>query len=535
MLSTAVALLALVPAADKPVEADFVIRNVTIHDGTGKPGRKADVAIKGERIVAVGKFRVAGKPRVIGGEGLIASPGFIDLHTHCDMSDAEPGGITLPERRANLNYLKQGVTTVVTGNCGNGFVDVAGYLDKLDRGKVGTNVAHLVPHNAVRRQVMGNANRAPGASELTRMKDLVDRGMRDGAWGMSTGLWYVPGTYARTEEVVALAKVVARHGGIYATHMRDEEEGLLPAVEEALKIGREARVPVHISHLKAGSKKVWGKSADALALIQKARKEGRRVTADQYPYTAWSTSLAATLVPAVYRRGTEKEYVARLDDPEQGPKVRKEILASIKEWDADSTLQVARYAKEPTWQGKTLGQIARKEKKSVLDVVLQIERSGGAAVVGHTMSEEDVRLIMKQPFVATASDGRADLPSDKTVPHPRSYGTFPRKIARYALKDKVVTLEHALRSCTGLPADVLGLRDRGYLRPGYYADVVVFDPKTFRDTATYTRPHRYAPGVRYLFVNGVPAIDDGKYTGALAGKALRHKDKARPPTTPASP
>jgi len=308
--------------------------------------------------------------------------------------------------------------------------------------------------------------------------------------------------------------------------MRDEDAGLLQSVEEAIAIGRRAGLPVHISHLKAGSKPVWGRSADAVALIARAREQGQRVTADQYPYRGWSTNMAAALVPPRLRRGTNAEYVARLDSEDQGPAIRKAIQEAIAKYDADTTFLVARYRPRPDWQGKSLGAIAAAEKKPLLDVVLDIERHGGASVVGLTMAEEDVRVIMKQPFVATASDGAAVVPSD-TAPHPRSYGTFPRKIGRYALEDKIVSLEQALRSATGLPADVLGLTDRGYLRPGAFADVVVFDPATFRDLATFEKPHQYSTGVRHLFVNGRAAVSDGKPTDALAGRTLRHPGSER--------
>jgi N-acyl-D-aspartate/D-glutamate deacylase len=306
--------------------------------------------------------------------------------------------------------------------------------------------------------------------------------------------------------------------------MRDEDAGLLQSVEEAIAIGKRTGLRVHISHLKAGSKPVWGRSADAVALIAQARQQGQRVTADQYPYRGWSTNMAAALVPPRLRRGTSAEYVARLDSDDQGPAIRQAIKDAIAKYDADKTFLVARYRPRPDWQGKSLGAIADAEKKPILDLVLEIERHGGASVVGLAMNEEDVRVIMKQPFVATASDGSAVVPSE-TVPHPRSYGTFPRKIGRYALEDKVVSLELALRSATGLPADILELTDRGYLRPGCNADVVVFDPATFRDAATFEKPHQYSTGVRHLFVNGVAAISDGKPTAALAGKALRHAAK----------
>jgi N-acyl-D-aspartate/D-glutamate deacylase len=513
---TALTLLTLISAAEPVVEADVVIRGATRYDGSGQAGKVGDLAIKGDRIVAIGKFTAAGKPRLIDGAGLIAAPGFIDLHTHSDRP------LTQAATRANLCYLWQGVTTVVTGNCGAGPTDVAGYFATLEKNGVGTNVIHQVPHNDVRRQVMGNVNRPPTADELKKMEDLVDKGMKAGAWSLSTGLIYNPGTYAKTDELIELARVAARHGGFYASHIRDEGTGVLAAINEALTIGREAKLPVHISHLKASGRKVWGKAGDEIALIAEARRQGQVVTADQYPYEASSTSLAAMVVPPLFREGSQKDFLARLDDPDQGPRVRAGIEKLIDGRQGGKSLRIAYYRPKPVWQGKDLDSIATEEKKDLLDIVLEIERNGGAQVVSFGMSKEDVNLIMKQPFVATASDGASQVPST-SVPHPRSYGCFPRKIGHYAIEDHVITLEHALRSASGLPADILNLPERGYLKTGYYADVVIFDPKTFRDTATFDKPHQYAPGVCYLFVNGKLAIDEGKHMGLLAGKVLRHR------------
>jgi N-acyl-D-aspartate/D-glutamate deacylase len=519
MLTLTTLVLLSLPAADKPVEADVVIRGATLYDGSGKPGQVGDLALKGDRIVAVGTFKVAGEPRVIDGKSLLACPGFIDLHTHSDYPlQKEP-------TRANLNYLTQGVTTVVTGNCGSGPTDVAKYFKALETGGVGSNVIHQVPHNDVRRQVMGNANRLPTADELKKMQALVDRGMKDGAWGLSTGLIYNPGTYAKTDEIVALAKVAARHGGFYASHIRDEGTGVLSAIDEALTVGREAKLPVHISHLKASGRRAWGKAADEVALIEKARKAGQDVTADQYPYTASSTSLAATVIPPRFREGTAKEFLARLDDPEQGKLIRQAIESAIDGREGGKALRIARYAPKPAWQGKDLHAIAEGEGKTLVEVAVDIERHGGAQIVNFGMSEEDVRLIMKQPWVATASDGGAQVPND-TVPHPRNYGTFPRKIGRYAIADKLIPVEQAIRSASGLPADILRLPERGYLKPGYFADVVLIDPETYRDQATYDKPHTYATGVVYLWVNGKLAVEKGKATKALAGRVLRHKSAA---------
>jgi len=507
--------LALLPTTPA-VQADLVIRGATLYDGTSEPGRKGDLAIKGNRIVAVGDFAVAGKARVLDGNGLIVAPGFIDLHTHSDFP------LTRAATKMNLCYLFQGVTTVVTGNCGAGPVDVADYFRKLEKGGVGSNVIHQVPHNDVRRRVMGNANRLPTAHELKQMEALVEQGMKDGAWGLSTGLIYNPGTYARTDEIITLAKVAARNGGFYASHIRNEGTGVLAAIEEALTIGRQAKLPVHISHLKASGKKAWGKVADEIALIEGARARGQVVTADQYPYTASSTSLSATLVPPQFREGTSGDFLARLDDADEGPRIRKAIETNLNDREGGKALHIARYMPKPAWNGKSVDVLARKEKKTPLEIVLEIERHGGAQIVNFGMNEEDVRLIMKQPWVATASDGSSQV-SGNTVPHPRSYGCFARKIGRYAIAEKIIPLEHAIRSASGLPADILQLPERGYLKPGYFADVVVFDPKTYIDRATFEKPHQYATGVRYLFVNGKLAIDNGKYTGALAGRVLRHK------------
>jgi N-acyl-D-amino-acid deacylase len=520
MSSAALILLCLL-TTDGPIKADFVIRGAMLYDGTGQPGQLGDLAIKGDRIVAVGSFQVDNQPRIIDGKGLIVAPGFIDLHTHCDGGSPN---LTDPTARANRCYLMQGVTTVVTGNCGSGPLDVAAFYKRLEAGRIGTNVAHQVPHNAVRAQVMGNVNRLPTAAELERMEALVARGMKDGAWSLSTGLYYNPGTYAQTAELVALAKVAARHGGFYASHMRDEGTGVLASIEEVLTIAREAHIPVHISHLKAFGPKTWGRSVDEVALIQQARQEGLQVTADQYPYAASSTSLAAELIPPLFREGNPRDFWARLADPDQGPRVREAISARMAELNAAQSIRLARFQGDPSWQGKVLADIAERQHKPPLDLVLDIERRGGAQIVDFAMKEEDVRLIMKQPFVATGSDGSAQVPGP-TVPHPRSYGCFPRKIGRYAIEEKVIPLEQAIRSASGLPADILGVPERGYLKAGYYADVVVFDPSTYRDQATFEKPHQYATGVRYLFVNGVPVIEGSKYKGALAGRALRHVSK----------
>jgi N-acyl-D-aspartate/D-glutamate deacylase len=310
---------------------------------------------------------------------------------------------------------------------------------------------------------------------------------------------------------------------MYASHIRNEAGGLLDAIEEAVTIGKQSGCRVHISHIKASGRAVWGRSADAVSLISAHRKKGVEVTADQYPYIASSTNLRATLFPTRYREGEDKDFVARLDDPTTGPKIKAEVEKALEGRDGGKRIQVARYAKNPKWNGKSLTAIAEAEKKEPIDIVWEIERNGGAQVVNFGMSEDDVRIYMKEPWVATASDGGVQSPGD-TVPHPRSYGTFPRKIGLYAIQEKIVSVQAAIRSSTGLPADILKLTDRGYLKPGYFADVVVFDPETFRDTATFEKPHQYAAGVKWVLVNGHVAVKDGKHQdAALGGRVLRWK------------
>ncbi len=509
-------------ADDPPSKANVLIRNATLYDGTGAAGVKGDLHIRGDQIVSVGTIGKVDGAREIDATGLIVCPGFIDLHTHCDTGSPR---LTAKAGRPNKNYVTQGVTTVVTGNCGSGPVDTAKFFAELENGGVGTNVIHQAPHNSIREAVMGNSNRAPTAEELGKMAGLVEKAMTDGAWGLASGLIYNPGTYARTDELIALAKAAGKHGGLYASHIRDESGGLLEAIDEAIRIGREGGCRVHISHIKASGKNAWGKSASAVGLIEAARKSGMAVTADQYPYIASSTSLRATLVPAKYREGTQKDFVARLDDATTGPQMAKDIGAALNGREGGGRIQIASYARKPAWQGKRITEIAEAEGKKPLDIVLEIERNGGASVVNFGMSEEDVRVYMKQTWVATASDGSTHLPGS-TVPHPRSYGTFPRKIGRYAIEEKIVPIEHAIRSASGLPADILRLTDRGYLKPGYRADIMVFDPAAFRDTATFDKPHQYAAGVKWVFVNGQASVADGRFQdGILGGKVLRH-----PPT-----
>jgi len=507
----------LLTAAALALDADIVLQGGMVYDGTGSEGVVGDVAICGERIAAVGEFSLGKADRVIDCRGLVVAPGFIDLHTHSDQP------ITKAKTRDNLNYLIQGCTTVVTGNCGGGRIEVDKYFKEIDRHGAGTNVIHLMPHGSVRRSVMGSANRAPTPEELERMKSLIDRGMRAGAWGMSTGLIYVPSAFAETDELVELAKVVASHGGIYVSHIRNESDHLLEALREAIEIGRRANVPVEISHFKAVGAGNWGRVREAARLIEKARQEGITVTADQYPYIATSTSLDATLFPATKIPGGRSKLSERMAaDPSLERLVRELVASRLHE---NERIMIASSKKFPQWVGKSLSEIASSEGQDIVDVALKIQANGGASVVKFCLSEEDVQYVMGLPWVATGSDGRARLPDPQQQPHPRNFGTFARKIGRYALRQKVISPAHAIRSSSGLPADILGLTDRGYLRPGAYADVVVFDPEDFIDRATFDSPQEYSTGVRYVFVAGRVALADGKPSQRLSGRAIRHQSK----------
>lgn len=510
------------------IDADILLVGGTIIDGTGSPGMIGNVAIVGDQIVAVGKFEPGKIGRTIDCRELIIAPGFIDLHNHSDASlgveskaddanDEKSRQILADKTRAAACYLTQGCTTLVTGNCGGGAVDVDAYYAALDARPAGVNVAHLIPHGSLRGEVIGPTRRAPTSVELVEMQDRARAGMLAGAWGMSTGLQYVPGSFADIDELAAIAEVVGNAGGIYASHIRDEGDQLLEAIDEALEIGRRARLPIHVSHLKASKARNWGKVKAAAAMIGKARDEGRRVTADQYPYDASSTSISAMLLPDEEREGGKQAVIARLDDPQQAPRLRQVVAESLA---ARGPIMIARSPEHPTWIGKRISEVAKEESRSEVDIALDILRSRDDQGVSFSMHEDDVRYVMTLPWVATASDGGVKV-EDGTNPHPRSFGTFSRRIGRYAIEAGVVPVEQAIRSATGLPAEILGLTDRGLLRPGAYADIVVFDPATFRDHATYQAPFQHSTGVRYVLVNGQLAIDDAKLASTTAGRALR--------------
>jgi len=514
--------LAVIARADAAEpQPDIVLRGGTLCDGSGHEPFVGDVVVRGQRILAVGRYEPKPADRVIDCAGLVIAPGFIDLHTHSD------GSIANPEARKALNYLVQGCTTMGTGNCGGGPVDAKKFLDGVDAQGCGTNIIHLVPHGSVRRAVLGSANRAPTAEELKKMAELVDKAMRDGAFGMSTGLIYIPSLYAKTDEIVALARVVAAHKGIYVSHIRGEGSGLLTSIRELIEIGRQAGLPAHVSHFKASGIPNWGRIRDAVQLIEQARAEGLRVTADQYPYTASSTGLSSTVLPESRIPGGRKDVHKRMAaDPQLDKLVRKLVADQIA---GSRKIVISQNKKHPECVGKSLQEIGQMWNVDPVEAALRLLREGDASVVNHGISEDDVRFAMTVPWVATASDGRAAVPQPDAKPPPRSYGTFARKIGRYAIQENVIPLAFALRRAPGLPADILELGDRGYLRAGCWADVVVFDPATYRDTATFENPQQYATGVRLVLVAGQPAVADGKPGDKLYGRSIRQRTKLLTP------
>jgi N-acyl-D-amino-acid deacylase len=492
-------------------QADIILRGGMVVDGSGAAMRVTDVGIRDDQIVFVGPKGAWTAKRVIDARGLVVAPGFIDPHTHTasDLSD--------PARSRNDAYLMQGVTTVATGNDGASPLDIGGTYAKWEQQGIGTNAALFIGQGSVRHAAMGgDFDQKPNPEQMAHMKQMVEKAMQDGAIGISTGLYYSPGSFSTTEEVIELSKVAATHGGIYDTHMRDESSytiGLLGSVKETIRIGREANMPVMISHIKALGADVWGQSKDVIALIDQARAQGVKISASEYPYEASGTSVSASLVPRWAEAGGQGALQKNLTDPAVHAKLVADMQDNMRRRGGPETLLMTA-SRDQTIVGKNLAQIAKEWKMSPIDAAIQIMLHGNSDVASFNMKESDIVAFMKQSWVMTCSDGSEG--------HPRKYGTFPKKYHEYVAEKHVLTLEQMVRSSTLLTAQTLQLKDRGLLKPGYYADVVVFDPKTFRDLSTYVEPRNLATGVRYLTVNGVVAIDGGVLTAAKAGKVLRH-------------
>ena len=520
-LIAAVAALCMLSAArphDPAPAFDVLIRGGTVIDGTGSPGRLADVAIRGDRIVLVGKVPAdATAPTVIDATGKIVSPGFIDPHSH-----ASPG-IETPELAADLPILYQGVSTVVINPDGKGPADLAPQFERIRALTPGVNVVPLIGHNAVREAVMGLANRDPNPDELRQMEKLVATAMDEGAFGLSSGPFYVPGKYSKTAELVALAKVAARYpGAVHSSHIRDESSydiGVLAAIGELIEVSRQSGIIGIVTHMKMLGPTVWGKSGEAIRMIEGARAEGLQIWADQYPYTASGSNLRAALVPDWAQEGGPEATAARLRDPVLRAKIRAGMAPNLVLRGGASMLQIRDYPADPSLNGKRLDAIAAARGQDPLDTAIDMLIAGGAKTVSFNMSDDDVDAIMRQPWTMTSTDG-ALVKFGEGSEHPRAYGTFPRKIRSYVLDRPVLSMAQAIHAATGLTAQVFGIVDRGVLRPGAFADVLVFDPATIRDLATYDKPHAYSQGVDFLFINGRAAVFRGKAVPERFGRLL---------------
>ncbi len=506
---------------------DLVIRGGRVVDGTGNPWFRADVGIKGDSIVAVDTGLDAAGARVIDATGRVVSPGFIDVHSHSEEGREGQDAIGNP---AAENNIRQGVTTLFASPDGGGSVRVGEYLSKVAAARPTVNVGSFIGHGSVRGAVVGQADRVATPEELQRMKELVRVGMREGAFGLSTGLFYVPGSYAPLQEVIDLAAVAGEFGGIHQSHMRDETGKVLDSVRDTIAIGEQGHLPTQVTHHKIIGKANWGRSVETLRLIDEARARGIDATIDQYPYTASSTSIQGGLLPAWVQEGGRDKMLERLRDETQ---LRRTLTAIISAIENDrgggdpANIVLAACGFDPSLAGKNLGQVLRERKRpatpdQAADLVVEIVQKGGCSAVYHAISEDDLVRIMQHPATMIASDAAPGIPTfGKDVPHPRAYGTFARVLGLYVREKKVLTLEEAVRKMSSFPARRMGLPDRGLIRPGMKADVVVFDPNTVIDRATFEKPHQYAEGVSAVVVNGVVTLADGAMTGARGGRVLR--------------
>lgn len=515
-------IFAVSPPAAHAQQFDLLITGGTVIDGTGAARYRADVAVQGDRIVRVSRDPIprSSAAQVLDASGKVVAPGFIDLHTHIE---------ELTEMPAAESKLRQGVTTSVGGPDGGGPWPLGVYLDSLREIQLGMNVAYLVGHNTVRAEVMGMANRAPTAEELERMRAMVAQAMREGAFGISTGLKYPPGAFSKVDEVVALSRVAAEFGGIYTTHLREEGLELLESVAEAIQIGRDARIPVVLTHHKVVGQPMWGASTRTLAMVDSARAAGVDVMIDQYPYTASQTGIAI-LVPTWALAGGDTAFVRRARSPELRDTIIREIVYNIRTDRGGGDLRRVQFSRVrwmPELEGKTLHDWAVQRGleptfENGAELVIEAVARGGATGIYHIIDEGDLERIMRHPQTMIASDGALARPG-QGHPHPRAYGTFPRVLGTYVREKGVLSLEVAIHKMTGMPAARLGLDDRGQIEEGKIADLVVFDPATVADRATFEEPHQYPAGIEQVIVNGVSVVRDGRLTDARPGRVLTRK------------
>jgi dihydroorotase/N-acyl-D-amino-acid deacylase len=497
---------------------DLVIANGRIIDGTGDPWFYGDVAVKGNSIAALGKFSRASASQYLDAQGQVVAPGFIDIHTHARR------GIFLDP--AAQNYIHQGVTTVFEGPDGSSPLPIAPFLEKVAALKLAPNFGTFAGQGSIRQEVMGLVNRPATPEELEKQKQIARQAMLDGAFGITTGLFYVPGNFTPTDEVIAVERIAGEMGGMHHSHMREEASHVLDSVRETIRIGEEGHMPTQITHHKIIGKGNWGKSVDTIRLVEEARARGVDVTIDQYPYTASSTG-TASLIPQWAQEGGQKSLIERLDAPATRARIKSTVIENIK-FDRGggdpANVVMANCSFDKSLAGKNLAEITKARGRELTienaaETLLEIQHQGGCSAVYHAIDEQDVERIMKYPFTMIASDG--EVPQfNVAAPHPRSYGTFSRVLARYVRERHAITLEDAIHKMSGLPAQRTKLYDRGLIRPGMKADLVVFDPATVEDKATFEKPHQYAVGYKWVLVNGRVVIENDKLTSERPGQVL---------------
>lgn len=508
-----VLLLVITSCATPSIEADVLIQNGTVYNGVADAAKEQSIAIKGDKIVFIGKKNAVNikAKKTIDATGLVVSPGFIDPHTHADRD------LNKASTAHNLPFLMQGITTVVAGNDGDSFFPAKSYVAKYETQGIGTNAILLVGHETMRKEVIGLSDRLATDEEIAQMQALLQREMNDaGNYGMSTGLFYAPGSYSETKEVIALAKTCAANGGLYDTHLRDESSytvGLVAAVAEAIEIGRQAQLPIHISHIKCLGADVWQQSDSIIKMVENAQKEGIAVSANQYPYEASATGLKAATTPKWAQSGGKDSLLMRYDDPKYKQRILEETKNNIRRRGGPESLLVVTIA-EPKFRNKTVGQIAKELALTPEEAVYAILRAEGVIrVASFNMTDYDIHNYMKQDWVTTGSDGNTG--------HPRKYGSFPRKYRKYVKEEGILSLAEFIHKSTAKTAEIFGIPNRGQLKEGYYADIILFDPETFTDKADYKDAFAYAQGLQYAIINGKIAVENGTYTKGLFGKVLR--------------
>ncbi|WP_025663168.1 N-acyl-D-amino-acid deacylase family protein [Aquimarina megaterium] len=512
-----IAILSFYACGKKEISVDLLIRNGMVYNGIDTIASNVSIGIQNDKIVFIGSEDTVDivSTQNIDAKGMVVSPGFIDPHTHADRD------LVKKDKAHNLPFLMQGVTTVVVGNDGESFYPISKYNDLYEKQGIGTNVIQLVGHGTLRNQVMGKGDKKATLADIEQMKTLLKQEMESGAFGISTGLFYAPGSYSNTEEVVALTKLVGEYRGIYDTHLRDESSytiGLIPAIEEAIEIGAKAQVPIHISHIKCLGVDVWSKSKEIIRMVQKARMSGIEITANQYPYDASATGLKSAVVPRWAESGGLDSLFLRYNNPTHRKKILEETRKNIKRRGGANKLLIVK-TDDQKFVNKNLLQISKELQMLPEETVFEILKTGYARVASFNMNHRDITNFMKEPWVVTGSDGNTG--------HPRKYGSFPRKYHKYVKQDKIISLSQFINNSTSKTASIVKLSGRGTIKKGFYADIIIFDPETFKDIADYANAFQYAEGLKYSIVNGKIAVKQGMYIQGLHGKVLK-KHKINP-------